>query len=542
VVAKIQDGYRCVAYRAAAPRSIVHAADTESIIVTTSFVIVAWTATILAFCATPKSASAQARRITPDALSRTVDSVAAGAIAAGLAPALGVAVVMDGRPVLVRSYGFADTDAKRRTNDQTLWYLASTSKSLTGFGVALLAHAGILQLTDPIAALVPHARWHPTVQADSLTLAHFLAHTHHVDDRAIVMSAAFTGSIPEGRWPALLAMAARSNTADLVYSNLGYNVAAMVLDAKRPEGWKRYLEDAVYRPAGMRETYTRVSGLDASRIAMPHRTGRDGTFATTPFFKTDATMNAAGGHLATLGDLARWTIVQMDSGVLDGRRVFPAAAVALGHRLLARHTLDAARRFAFFDRDGWASGWDIGSYDGVRMVSRFGSYDATRAHLSFLPSRRIGVVAMSNGGISSLTDAIAALAYDLEAGRSDALDRARVRLLEIRERQQASVRNIATQDSIRALRQQHPSRRPLRDFVGAYHDPAFGTIEFTTDNGTLRFRWGALSGPVEIFDAEKNQMRLEIAGSGTVATFTFGGTAAATSVALQGATLRRTTP
>jgi hypothetical protein len=117
-----------------------------------------------------------------------------------------------------------------------------------------------------------------------------------------------------------------------------------------------------------------------------------------------------------------------------------------------------------------------------------------------------------------------------------------VRLLEIRERQQASVRNIASQDSIRALRQQHPSRRPPRDFVGAYHDPAFGTIEFTADNGTLRFRWGALFGAVEIFDAEKNQVRLEIAGSGTVATFTFGGTAAATSVALQGATLRRTTP
>lgn len=506
-----------------------------------NFVFVAWTAICLAVCLPEDTVSAQARRITPQTLGRTVDSVAAGAITDGLAPALGVAVVMDGRTVLARSYGLVDTDAKRRANDQTLWYLASTSKSLTGFGVALLAHDGALQLSDPITALLPRAQWHPSVRADSVTLAHFLSHTHRVDDRAIVMSAAFTGAVPEARWPALLGLAGQSSSTDLVYSNLGYNVAAMVIDAKRPEGWKRYLEAAVYRPTGMRETYARVSGIDATRIAMPHRTRRDGTFATSPFFKTDATMNAAGGHLATLRDLARWTIVQMDSGMLDGRRVFPASAVALSQRLLARQTLDAAKRFAYFDRDGWASGWDIGAYEGVRMVSRFGSYDATRSHLSFLPSRRVGVVAMSNGGISALTDVVAALVYDLEAGRADALDRARTRLREIRDRQQASVRNIGTQDSIRAQRQRHPARRPLRDFVGAYTDPAFGTIEFSMNDGTLQFRWGALYGPVEFFDAEKHQMRLEIAGSGAVATFTFGD-AAATSVALQGATLRRTTP
>jgi CubicO group peptidase (beta-lactamase class C family) len=503
-----------------------------------SFVVV-WTSIIFAFCLPVQLVSAQTRRITPDVLGRTIDSVAARVITDGLAPALGVAVVMDGRTVLARSYGFVDTDAHVRATDRTLWYLASTSKSLTGFGVALLAHGGALQFSDPITALVPQAQWHPTVPADSLTLAQFLSHTHRLDDRAIVMSAAFTGAIPEAQWPALLALASRSSRADLVYSNLGYNVAAMVIDAKRPEGWKRYLQDAVYRPAGMYETYDRVSGIDATRIAMPHRTRHDGAFATTPFFKTDATMNAAGGHLATLSDLARWMIVQMDSGMLDGRRVFPAGAVVLGHRLLARHTLDAAKRFAFFEREGWAAGWDIGTYEGVRMVSRFGSYDATRSHLSFLPSRRIGVVAMSNGGISALTDAVAALAYDLEAGRPDAIERARTRLAEIRDRQQASVRAVGTQDSIRAQRQQHPARRPLRDFVGVYADPAFGAIEFSANDGTLRFRWGALSGPVEYFDAEKHQMRLEIAGSGAVATFTFDGNAAATSVTLQGATLRR---
>ena len=457
----------------------------------------------------------------PDAatIARAVDSVAARAVAEMLAPALGVAITMDGRTIYSKSHGMADVTAGIPADDRTLWYLASTSKSFAGIGVALLAHNGVLRLDAPITSLLPDVKWHPDVRAESLTLAHFLSHTHRIADNAITMSAAFTGAIPEVRWPSLVALAGRMPTDDLVYSNFGYNVAAMVIDAKRPEGWKRYIEQSVLIPAGMRETYARVSGLDARRIAKPHRFRADGRYTTEQFFKTDATMNAAGGHLATLNDLARWTIVQMDSGVIDGRRVFPAAAIALSHRLIAKHTRAEARRFAYFEREGWGAGWDIGSHEGERMVSRFGSYDATRSHVSFLPGRRIGVVVMSSGGPSIVTDLIAAFAYDLEAGRPDARSRAESRLGELRSRLASSRQNVVRQDSIRAARQLQPLGRPLGAFAGVYVEPAFGNLVITLNNGRLAYRWGALHGPVEIYDASKSQFRIETAGSGNVMTF-----------------------
>jgi CubicO group peptidase (beta-lactamase class C family) len=447
---------------------------------------------------------------------------------------------MDGRTIYAKSHGMNDVTAGVPADDRTLWYVASTSKSLTGFGVALLAYQGALRLDAPITRLLPKVRWNPAVRADSLTLAHFLSHTHRVNDNAVVSSAAFTGAIPEARWPELIPLAGQMPTDDLVYTNFGYNIAAMVIDAIRPEGWKRYLEQSVYLPAGMRDTYARVSGLDQKRIAKPHRFRADGRYVTEPFFKIDATMNAAGGHLATLHDLARWTIVQMDSGIIDGRRVFPAAAVTLSHRLIARQTRDQAKRFAFFDREGWGAGWDIGSYEGEAMVSRFGSYHTTRSHLSFLPSRRIGVVVMSSGGLSALTDIVAAFAYDLEAGRPDARERTDARMAELRKRFADSRRNVATQDSVRAARQLQPLSRPLAEFAGVYEEPSFGKIELTLHDGRLRYRWGALYGPAEIYDAAKGQLRIEIAGSGNVATFTFVGNGPARSLELQGATFTRT--
>ncbi len=484
--------------------------------------------------------SAQGPRPNAATIAAAVDSLATRAVIDGLAPALGVAVTMDGRTIYAKSHGMADVSARVPADDRTLWYLASTSKSFTGFGVALLAQQGAVRLDAPITTLLRNARWHPDVRADSLTLQHFLSHTHRLNDNAVVSSAAFTGEIPEARWPTLIALASQRPTSDLVYSNFGYNVAAMVIDVIRPEGWKRYLEQSVLLPAGMRETYARISGLDPKRIAKPHRLRADGRYVTEPFFKIDATMNAAGGHLATLSDLARWTIVQMDSGLIDGRRVFPAEAVALSHRLIAKQTREQAKRFAFFDREGWGAGWDVGSYETEPMVSRFGSYHTTRSHLSFLPRRRIGVVVMSSGGLSALTDIVAAYAYDLEAGRADARERAETRMAELRKRFGDSRRNIATQDSIRAARQLQPLGRPLADFAGSYEEPSFGKITFTMRDGRLEYRWGALYGPVEIYDAAKAQLRIETTGSGNVVTFTFAGDGPARALELEGTTFRRT--
>ncbi|HJQ10536.1 MAG TPA: serine hydrolase domain-containing protein [Gemmatimonadaceae bacterium] len=483
--------------------------------------------------------SAQSVRADAATIARLVDSVATLAVSEKFAPALGVAVTMDGRTIYAKSLGMADVTRGIRADDRTLWYLASTSKSFTGFGIALLAQQGALRLDAPITSLLPRVRWNPAVHAESLTLANFLSHTHGINDNAVVQSAAFTGAIPEARWPDLIVLAEPQPTKDLIYSNFGYNVAAMVIDAIRPEGWRKYLENNVYLPAGMRETYTRVSAIDPKRIAMPARFLADGRYVTEPFFKTDRTMNSAGGHLSTLHDLARWTIVQMDSGVIDGRRVFPAAAVALSHRLIAMQTRDQAKRFAFFDREGWGAGWDIGSYEGEPMVSRFGSYFTTRSHLSFLPRRRIGVVAMSTGGPSVLTDVIAAFAYDLEAGRPDARARLATRLDELRTRFAAAQKNIATQDSVRAARQQVPLGRPLTDFAGSYSEPSYGTVVFTIHDGRLEYRWGDLYGPVEIYDAAKSLMRLEIAGSGNVVEFDFPNSGPARSIKLQGVTFQR---
>jgi len=492
-------------------------------------------ALVLALTASPLAAQ---QKVHPpvDAMVPKIDTLVERAFALGLTPALGVAVVVDGRTVYERALGWADATRGIPATPQTLWYVASTSKSFIGFGVALLEAEGALDLSAPITGIVPNARWHPDARPEELTLASFLAHTHGLDGMGpVVINAAFTGAVEESRWPELLAYHAPTGSRALRYSNLGYNVAAMAVDAVRPEGWKGYLERAVYEPAGMRQTYTHVTGLDDRRIAKPHRVHSTGDYTALPFEKRDVTMNAAGGHLATLGDLARWIEVHMDDGMLDGRQVFPAGAVRRSHEILGRQD----RTFAFFQRDGWGFGWDVGRYEDEPMISRFGGYASFRSHISFLPERRVGVVAQTNGGPGgTLTDIIAAYVYDLAAARPDADGRAEQRLRDAvagLARAQAS----RAEDRERRAARQRPLPHPLADYAGTFESPALGTMRWSVKGDSLSLRWGVLAPQVEVYDAEANQLRLQLPGVGVVVGFEFPDDGPATAIRLQEYVLAR---
>jgi len=492
--------------------------------------------TAVALAIDPGTAHArQAARPTAAALARAVDSLAQEGIRADLVPGFGLGLVMDGRVILTKGYGFSDATAGIRADEQTLWYLSSTSKSFIGFAVTLLASGGRIDLNAPMTVTLPGVRWHPDADPSLLTLAHFLSHTHHLLETPVVSSAAFTGAIAERDWPGLLVHTRPTGSQDLNYGNLGYNVAAMVVDRLHPAGWRDFQNRELFAPVGMRDTYNRVSGLDPRRFARPHTLDAAGRWHTAPFQKTDETMNSAGGHLSTIGDLARWVIVQMDGGVIDGRRIWPEEVVRRGQQILGRQTRAEARDFLGFHREGWAAGWDVGHYRDEPMVSRFGGYSTTNSQIGFLPARRIGVVAEVIGGVGiRFTTMLMQYAFDLEAGRPDALERAGGVFATLVAQRAAGPRAVAAQDSIRAARQQVPLGRPREAFAGRYTNEALGTIEFTVAGSGWRYRWGVVEGPVEVLDATQARLRFEVGGSARTAAFRFGQGAAAEGVQIDG--------
>jgi hypothetical protein len=92
----------------------------------------------------------------------------------------------------------------------------------------------------------------------------------------------------------------------------------------------------------------------------------------------------------------------------------------------------------------------------------------------------------------------------------------------------------------RAARSQALSR-PARDYAGRYVNPLLGSLEIRiTENGRLQASMGAAQSAVEVLDAAKDELRVELFGGGTSLAVRFppsGGPAS--EVALLGMPFRR---
>ena len=447
-----------------------------------------------------------------------IDAFIERAMATKGSPGMSVSVVQGDRILLSKGYGFADLEKKIPVTNDTLFYIASTTKSFTALAGELLALRGKIDLNAPVSNYLPGVALAPPLSFDAMKVRDLLCMTHGIDANGPVeFRTAFTGDFTNELLLELIRLHPPLSTGDkFVYSNLGYNLFGLVLDSQFKEGWKRLIEHEILEPAKMLHTTSSISHVAEDQLAQPYKIGDDGQMQRVPYGKTDSNMHAAGGHVSTAKDLARYLILQLNEGKIDGAQVFPKAAIEATHQ----KQTDQDRIFGSFHRTGWALGWDIGTYGNDVVFHRFGGFSGFFSHVSFMPEHGIGVVVLVNGGdaASRLSDLIATYIYErlLEqpnvASKFDDALNAYVKQLE------SAKSAIAKKAAERASRQQETAL-PLNAYTGTYTSFALGDMVWTTAGNRLHVKMGAASSDVEVYDASKNQFRVELTGSGEIVTF-----------------------
>ncbi|HKQ57662.1 MAG TPA: serine hydrolase [Candidatus Eisenbacteria bacterium] len=493
-----------------------------------------WTLVLAASLGVPSSATGAPL---PRDLSARLDTLVREAMAIGMNPGMSVAVVSGDEIVWARGFGDADLSRSRPITPDTRFYIGSTSKALTALAAAQLAAAGTLDLDAPLTRLFPTARIPAGVAAESVTVRALLTHTHGISgDGPVSMRVAFTGEYTEAH---LLRVLEKHGPASrgraFQYSNLGYDLAGVVLSGGRPRGWREVVERQVTQPLGMKATTAYRSRVPEALIAQPHELGVNG-LERIRLGKEDPNMGPAGGHFSSARDMARLLIAELNQGRVDGRAAIPAAVIAETQRIQA--TQD--REFTYFHRHGWGLGWDLGTFDGDTLHHRFGSFTGYRSHVSFMRDHGLGVVVLTNGGNvgAMLVDLIAAGIYDEMRSRPDARARHAARLETMRDRI-AKAREQLTAET-RPAASARTLRRPLDAYTGSYAHPDWGTLVLSVEDGRLVASMGVARSAVEVIDAEKDHLRVELFGGGTTlnADFPEGATRAET-LRLRDVTFRR---
>lgn len=239
------------------------------------------------------------------------------------APGLAVGIVKGGELAWSGAYGSADLDADVPVTTDTVFMLASVSKTTIAVAAMQAVEAGLLDLDADVDDLLPFSVRHPDWPDTPITTRMLLTHTSSIRDRWDVWGDTYTlgdateplGDFLEGYLvPGGVDYAAENWTTweagtTEEYSNVGASLAAYVVEVAVGESFDAWCDEQLFAPLGMTHTGWHLADFDDDTvIAMP--TAADGT-AYGQYGYPDY---PDGELRSTVGDLALWQANMQEEG------------------------------------------------------------------------------------------------------------------------------------------------------------------------------------------------------------------------------------
>jgi D-alanyl-D-alanine carboxypeptidase len=328
--------------------------------------------------ATPRPASAVdlvLHRLTQaDALAALADHAAERARADEFAGA--VLVAHHGKVLLEDAWGRADRKAGVANTPATRFRIGSMNKMFTAVATLQLVEAHKLALDDPIGE---HLSGYPNKEvAARVTVRHLLTHTGGTGDIFGPEFDQHRRQLREHR-DYLKLYGSRGLTQEpgsrFEYSNYGYLLLGALIEHVSGMSYYDYVDQHVFRPAGMRSTGSLPEAVDVPDRAVgylrlsPTSAWEPNTY-TLPWRGT-----AAGGGYSTVGDLLRF-------------------AQALGSgRLISKATLAEATRP---HQQQYGYGFDVQGQGLLRSYGHGGGAPGMNGELRVFPELGYVVVSLSN--------------------------------------------------------------------------------------------------------------------------------------------------
>ncbi|MBF6025102.1 serine hydrolase domain-containing protein [Lysobacter niastensis] len=286
------------------------------------------------------------------------------------------ATVADNGTIAADAAGVRDarTNAALRADDRV--HVGSVAKTLLATGVLRLVTEGRLTLDTPVSALLPSVTFDNPWESDHpVRIRHLLDHTAGLEDAP--MSRLFS---LQARADAPLVAALEGRTLHVrsrpgsrhSYSNTGYTLMGMVIEAVTGARYEAYLDAHLLRPLGMRNStfaFTTQEGAHADRrLAMGHFEAGV-TQAAVPMY-----LRPAGQFTTTASDMGRFARFLMSDGRIEGRPFVDATLLkAMGRPAASEAALAGLRvgyglGLATRDRHGAVGKCHGGSTVGYRAM------------------------------------------------------------------------------------------------------------------------------------------------------------------------------
>jgi CubicO group peptidase (beta-lactamase class C family) len=351
--------------------------------------------------------------MTIDGALAAMDEQSATTFARWKVPGVAYGVVRDGELIHSRGLGTTRVGDDRPPDADSVFRIASMTKSFTAATVLLLRDEGRLHLDDPVREHVPElaSLRGPTADSPVITIRHLLT-----------MTAGFPTDDPWGdrqqgldldRFGELLRDGiafAWTPGVRFEYSNLGYGILGRVITNVAGREYRDVVRDRFLEPLGMRSTTYDESEVPEHRLVRGY-VWRDDAFLEEPLDPYGA-LASMGGVFTTVRDLSTWVGELTDA---FPPRDDPETGHPLG-RASRREMQQPQRPFgpsvthasadAAPELGGGGYGFGLVALDHLRwgrVVTHSGGYPGFGSDMRWHPASGYGLIVLANGRYAPTT-------------------------------------------------------------------------------------------------------------------------------------------
>jgi len=290
-----------------------------------------------------------------------------------------------------KSFGYADAENHKKNTKNSIFSIASVTKSLTAVGIMKLVDEGKLTLETPISSFFPS--FIPDF-SKKITIRHLLNHSSGMQANIGRIDDQGNGLMP-GENPITLnelfeefkdSKLKFEPGAGYEYNNFGYTLLAYIIENVSGQTYADYMEQVVFKPANMKNTAVNAYKV-LNQKAFPHIGLGMNEFKKLSYPIHSSWIIGAGNINSTTCDL--YSLMKaLENGIL----LKPATVDKLYSYTQSRGVNDSE----------YGLGWRIENKGGEKWINHTGLLPGITSIIGSLPERKIKIIILSNATSNDL--------------------------------------------------------------------------------------------------------------------------------------------
>lgn len=306
-------------------------------------------------------------------------------------PGLALAIIKEGEPIYIKTYGFADIENRKEVRESTLFEIGSNSKAFTALGILLLQENGLLKLNDPVTKYIPWFKPKYGNLVPEIQLKHLLYHTSGLSHLTI-------SSITPDESDNALEKAVKSIAEEpllykpdslFYYVTANYDVLGYVIEKVSGLSFEDYMSKEILMPLGLLNTHlNREECLKSPDMAKGYKSDIQGNeYYRAPTYRGNL---PAGYFISNINDMAKWVSINMQDSLPT-----PELTNAIRKSHIPNTSVDGELISPYTEPIRYGGGWLVFDNQGL-FIGHGGSNPNFSSYMLINFTEKLGIVILGN--------------------------------------------------------------------------------------------------------------------------------------------------